>query len=113
MELWIDAQISPSLALWINNSFENIKAQSLRSVGLRDAKDDAIFFTAKKQNIVVMTKDFDFVRLLEQYGPPPQIIWITAGNTSNSRMREILDKHFSVVCSLLRNGEKLIEIDGK
>jgi predicted nuclease of predicted toxin-antitoxin system len=37
-----------------------------------------------------MTKDSDFVDLVERLGPPPQIIWLTCGNTSNLRLREIL-----------------------
>ncbi len=76
MEIWIDAQLSPSLALWINNSFKNVKAHSLRALGLRDADDEAIFLKAKMQNVVLMSKDIDFVMLLERFGPPPQLIWI-------------------------------------
>jgi predicted nuclease of predicted toxin-antitoxin system len=37
-----------------------------------------------------MTKDSDFVALLDRFGPPPQVIWITCGNTSNARLKEIL-----------------------
>ncbi len=37
-----------------------------------------------------MTKDSDFVLLLDRLGAPPQVIWITCGNTSNARLKEIL-----------------------
>ena len=39
MTIWIDAQLSPFIAAWINSNFPNISAKSLRSLGLRDAKD--------------------------------------------------------------------------
>jgi len=36
-----------------------------------------------------MTKDVDFVDLLDQHGAPPQVILVTCGNTSNSRLRHL------------------------
>lgn len=112
MEIWIDAQLSPALALWLNELNCGIAACSVRSLGLRDASDEVIFAQARERNAVVMSKDADFVRLLEKHGPPPQIIWITAGNTSNANMRAILTKHLLAIVDLLRNNEPLIEIQG-
>jgi predicted nuclease of predicted toxin-antitoxin system len=83
MIIWIDAQLSPDIAAWINQVFENISAESIRSVGLRDALDYEILDQARQQNVVIMSKDSDFLNLIEQHGPPPRIIWITCGNTSN------------------------------
>ena len=113
MEIWIDAQLSPSLALWINQSYNDVNARSVRSLGMRDAEDAVIFHEAKMQKAIIMSKDADFVKLLDRFGPPPQIIWITAGNTSNSQMRGILGKHFPVIIQMILNGEPLIEIEGK
>jgi len=59
---------------------------------------------------MVMTKDRDFVDLLERLGPPPQVVWITCGNTSNRTMRAILSKALPEALSLLRAGEPLVEI---
>ena len=57
----------------------------------------------------MLTKDGDFVRLLEQLGPPPQILWLTVGNTSNTRLREVLSRSFGSARKLLRGGEPLVE----
>ncbi len=59
-----------------------------------------------------MTKDSDFVDLVDRLGEPPQIIWLTCGNTSNARLREILSSVLSEALELLRSGEKLVEISG-
>jgi predicted nuclease of predicted toxin-antitoxin system len=83
----------------------------MRSLNLRDADDEVIFNRAKNEKAIIMSKDADFVKLLERFGPPPQVIWITAGNTSNSRMREILSKHFPTIIEMLNNGEPLIEVE--
>ena len=89
MTIWVDAQLSPAIATWITNAL-GLEAIALRDLGLRDAEDPEIFEAAKAQKAIVMTKDSDFVDLVERLGPPPQIIWLTCGNTSNLRLREIL-----------------------
>jgi predicted nuclease of predicted toxin-antitoxin system len=70
-----------------------------------------IFAAAKLENAVVMTKDSDFVLLLERLGPPPQVIWVTCGNSSNARLKEILGNILPKAIELLESGEKLVEIN--
>ena len=57
-----------------------------------------------------MTKDSDFLVLLDKFGPPPQILWITCGNTSNPRLKEVLRTSFPRAVDLLLQGERLVEI---
>lgn len=109
MILWIDAQLSPALAPWLQERF-GVEAYSVRRLGYRDAEDPEIFRAAREAGAVVMTKDSDFLSLLEQHGPPPQILWITLGNTSNARMREVLEQLFPSARDLLQAGEPLVEI---
>lgn len=59
-----------------------------------------------------MTKDSDFVDLVERLEAPPQIIWLTCGNTSNARLCEILNSILPNALELLSSGEKLVEISG-
>lgn len=110
MTLWIDAQLSPALAAWINREYPDLQAHSVRSLSLRDAEDVEIFRAAREAEVVVMTKDSDFRHLLDDHGPPPKIIWVTCGNTSNRRMREILSRVLPDVLGALREGEPLVEI---
>jgi predicted nuclease of predicted toxin-antitoxin system len=79
-------------------------------LGLREAKDLIIFHAAREAGAVIMSKDSDFVLLLERFGPPPQVLWVTCGNTSNARMREILLKSFPEARTRLEQGEPLVEI---
>ena len=66
--IWIDAQLSPDLALWLKESFD-LEAKAVRDVGLRDAKDREIYESAMLENAIVMIKDSDFVVLLDELGP--------------------------------------------
>jgi predicted nuclease of predicted toxin-antitoxin system len=107
--IWIDAQMSPAIAVWITANFP-VEALALRDVGLRDAEDREIFLGARKQLAIVITKDSDFVTLQNELGAPPKIIWITCGNTSNARLKEILSATLSEALKLLDAGEDLIEV---
>ena len=110
MIIWIDAQVSPALAPWITKRF-SVESHPLRDLGLRDAEDTEIFFAAKETDAVVMTKDRDFVELIDRFGAPPQVIWITCGNTSNERLKQVLNLTLRAAIRLLRRGEPLVEID--
>ena len=79
---------------------------------MQRAKDREIFFAARQSNVVVMTKDEDFPRLLDEFGPPPSVIWLTCGNTSNAALRFILARHLFKALDMIRQGESLVEISG-
>ncbi|MGB3311814.1 MAG: DUF5615 family PIN-like protein [Nodosilinea sp.] len=109
--IWIDAHLSPALATWMTDNFE-VTAVALRDLGLRNAEDSEIFEAAKSQSAIFMTKDRDFVDLVDQFGTPPQIIWLTCGNTSNARLREILRSVLPSALEILSSGEPLVEVSG-
>lgn len=109
LTLWIDAQLSPALAPWINETF-GVTAHAVRDLGFHEAKDLTIFHAARETGAVIMSKDSDFVLLLERFGPPPQILLVTCGNTSNARLRDILLKSFPEARVRLEQGEPLVEI---
>jgi predicted nuclease of predicted toxin-antitoxin system len=89
MTVWVDAQQSPRLARWLTARL-GVSARHVRDLDLLHATDRAIFARARDAKSVVLTKDADFVALVEQHGPPPQILWITAGNATEARLEELL-----------------------
>lgn len=109
MIVWIDAQLSPALAPWLTETFA-IEAYSVKFLGYRDASDKDIFDAARAASALVITKDADFVTLLDQYGAPPQVLWLTLGNTSNPRLKQVLEQTFEKAVLLFRSGENLVEI---
>lgn len=84
----------------------------MRDLRLRDAEDSTLFFAARKAGVAVMTKDRDFLDLLDRHGTPPHLIWITTGNTSTARMRKILMSALPRAWEIIRQGEALVEIGG-
>ena len=87
-----------------------VTAKPVRELYLQYALDSEIFMSAREHNAVIMTKDTDFTYLLDRHGPPPQIIWMTCGNTSNTHLREILANAFPSAIALIAQGEPIVEI---
>ena len=109
MIIWLDAQLPPSAAAWITATF-GVEARAIRDLGLRDAQDSPIFQASRTAGAVVMTKDRDFVEMVQRIGPPPKVLWVTCGNTSNARLREILKSALPAAIARLEGGETLVEI---
>ena len=109
MKIWIDAQISPIIANWLNSTYK-VDAVAVRDLRLRDATDRDIFYSAREAQAIVLTKDRDLVDLVIQFGPPPQILWITCGNTSNTKLKRILAQAWPSAITLLGAGEKIVEV---
>ena len=113
MKFLIDSQLSPAIAAWINREYPEHEASSVRSHGLVHAEDDEIFETARIIGAVLITKDANFVALLERHGPPPQVLWVTCGNTSNARMRRILAEQLATIVQLFQQGEPIVELSDR
>ena len=112
VQIWIDAQISPAIAEWLRESLR-IDARAAPELGLLDAPDHIIFERARIAGAAVLTKDADFLHLLERHGPPPQVVSLTCGNTSNARLRAVLANIWPRVAALLALNEALVEVAGQ
>ena len=110
MKVWLDAQLPPALAPWLDAAF-GIACQAVRDLGLRDADDQTIFQLARDAgDVVILSKDSDFVDLVLRLGPPPQILWLTCGNLTNRRLRTLLDEVLADALTLLATGVAVVEI---
>lgn len=101
--IWLDAHLSPRVASWIRETLGH-DAVALRDLGLRDAEDEEIFLRAKQ------AKDKDFVDLVNRLGPPPSVIWLRCGNTSEDRLKQILTDHIDEALGFLAAGDAIVEI---
>jgi predicted nuclease of predicted toxin-antitoxin system len=111
MIYWVDAQLPPQLADWLSWIF-NVEAYSLRDLNLRNAEDEVIFQQARQPNLVLISKDSDFVEMVLRFGTPPQLLWVTCGNVTNQYLQQIFTKVFPQAQALLASGEAVVEISG-
>ena len=107
--IWLDAHLSPRVAVWLREELGHA-AMALRELGLRDAGDSEIFEKAREQGVIMLTKDKDFSVMVDQMGPPPFVIWLRCGNTSEERLKTILREHLGEALRFIEAGECLVEI---
>lgn len=110
-QLWIDAQLPPSLCQWLHGEL-GVDALHVAELGLLRERDSVIFERAKAAScpVVILSKDEDFPRLVSQRGPPPQIVWLRCGNVTNRELWRIVVTAWPRIRSLLSESEPLIEV---
>jgi predicted nuclease of predicted toxin-antitoxin system len=109
---WIDANLPPKTVEWLEQAL-GVTAKHVFNINFLTAEDNEIFQKAKdsNENVILITKDEDFIELVLRKKPPPKIIWITAGNLSNTQLREILLRNLEIAVEQLHNTEySFIEI---
>lgn len=109
---WIDANLPPKTADWLAEAFD-VKAEHVFFMNFLSADDSEIFERAKnsKDNVIIITKDEDFIELIIKKKSPPKIIWLTAGNISNKQLKTLLLANFkTAVITLQSPHEQYVEI---
>lgn len=107
---WLDNQLSPAIARWMAERFPDTKAHAIRDLGLADARDLEIFEAAFAAGAIVVSKDADFRELIDSHGDGPQVVWLTCGNTSNARLRTLIEAVWEPLSARLATGARLVEI---
>jgi len=106
----LDAQLPPALAVWITETFE-IPCFSAQFLNLRQAGDEEIFVFSRTKNANLITKDDDFVSLLNRFGSSPKVTWLTCCNTSKNRLKRDFEANLASAPALLETND-LVEITG-
>ena len=109
MKFIVDAQLPPGLARYLADQF-NVQASHVRELGMGNADDQTIFNYSRQASSIVVTKDSDFVELVYRHGAPPQIVWVTIGNTTNENLKRIFAATFASALQLISAGETMVEI---
>ncbi len=109
MTIWLDAHLPPAIASWLTTTF-GVPAVAVRDLGLGHAQDPSIFDAARAVGAVVMTKDSDFAELVQRLGPPPQVLWLRCGNTTNANLRLLLTRDLPDALARLAADDSTVEI---
>jgi len=108
---WLDDHLDPKLAAWLGSTF-GIIAKTLTECGLHGAKDPVLYDAARRLgSIVMVTKDSDFVDLVQRKGHPPQVLWLNFPNMATIRIQVKLRATFPDALKLLEAGEPIVEIE--
>ena len=109
MKFWLNANLSPRLARWIEAKI-NCECKTIGELGLINETDQVLFMKAREANAVVITKDSDFREMVLRLGAPPQVLWVTTGNTSTKFLISVFEKALPEALKHLQTGSPLVEI---
>jgi len=109
MKILLDANISWKLVNKLKPIFGECAHVDL--IGLDVPADDIeIWNYALENNFIIVTKDNDFLNLLEIKGYPPKIVLLRTGNNSSHGLMELLVNKKLMIEDLINNEYGLLEI---
>jgi predicted nuclease of predicted toxin-antitoxin system len=89
----IDNNLPPSLVEWLNE--RGREATHVKSVGLADASDNAVWEYAQKHSLSIITKDTDFDRLaLQALKLNAPVFRLVIGNATRAQLFSWLESRF-------------------
>jgi predicted nuclease of predicted toxin-antitoxin system len=95
MKLLFDENLSHKLVRLLADLFPD--SVHVRDVGLKAADDPAVWEYAKKNGLMIVSKDSDMHQRSFVFGHPPKIIWLRLGNCSTADVEKLLRKNFPAV----------------
>ncbi len=100
MKLIIDAQLPTKLCEVMNElGFETIHVEELPSGD--ETSDREITGYADKNNLTVVTKDYDFYHSHMVLGKPRKLLLVTTGNIKNRQLLNLFRNNFMIIKSSL------------
>jgi predicted nuclease of predicted toxin-antitoxin system len=109
MKILLDANISWKLVNILKPIFGECNHVDLIDIDV-PAQDIDIWNYALKNGYIIITKDNDFVDLLELKGFPPKIVLLKTGNNSSKDIVELLLKVKPMIEDLEKGNYGLLEI---
>ena len=111
MKILLDANISWKLVTILKPLFGDCVHVDL--IGLTiPAEDKDIWNYALQNGYTIITKDNDFLDLLELKGFPPKVVLLKAGNNSSKALADLLINAKSKMEDMENNNYGLLEIYG-
>jgi predicted nuclease of predicted toxin-antitoxin system len=109
MKILLDANISWKSAKQLAPIFG--ECAHVDNIGLNvPAEDIDIWNYAHDNGYIILSKDNDFVDILERNDFPPKVIYLKIGNSSNKELIELLINAKQIIEEFEKNNNGLLEI---
>jgi predicted nuclease of predicted toxin-antitoxin system len=109
MKLLLDANISWKLISALKPTFGECLHVDFTELN-KPAKDAEIWEYALMNACIIVTKDNDFIGLLESRGFPPKVVLLRTGNSRSMALAELLIETKPMIEDLVNSNYGLLEI---
>lgn len=108
MKFLVDNQLPPALARFIA---EGLGAEALHVVdaGLRDGSDAEIWAYASENDLVLISKDDDFVTLYSKT-PSARLLWVRIWNCRRVFLLSVFREQWQRIQARFENGDLFVEL---
>ena len=103
----MDNQLPLALARYL--AARGLAVEHVRDLGMGSASDVDIADHARRQDLVVISKDEDFVILSNLHGSP-RVIWIRLGNCRNAALLESMDRCLPRLLECIASGQRITHV---
>ena len=109
MKLLLDENLSHRLVPPLQAAYPGSSQVTL--VGLGSADDGVLWRFARENGYVLVTKDDDFLDLAALHGPPPIVIRLAMGNSSNAQvLSALLNGQTAILAAAEQPGISVVEL---
>ena len=95
MKLLLDENLSNRIVYRIIDLYPN--SEHVKTLTLTNTDDGIIWECVKANDFVIVSKDSDFHQRSLLYGHPPKFIYLRIGNSSTSKIVQILRDSFNTI----------------
>ena len=104
----LDNNLSPRLCTELGDIYPGITHVS--ELALEREADIVVWRYAKEQDLHIMTKDKDFIALLNQNGHPPKVICLQLGNCTNKELQSIIRSKETAIKHFMNSSKGILKI---
>jgi predicted nuclease of predicted toxin-antitoxin system len=104
----IDNQLPPALAVFLRQ--KGFDCQHVLDVGLADAADSELCDYATDESRVIISKDEDFLYLVNRPKAKFQFIWVRLGNCRTNELLKAFEQALSQLEIAANAGERVVEL---
>ena len=107
MKILVDNNISPSVISLNEKFFKNSKHVIELNLD-KNTEDVVIWEYAKKNGLVILTKDNDFEAMSRVLGCPPKVIQLICGNKTTNEILHILWNNHKIIKEFIKDNENCL-----
>ncbi|NJD67439.1 MAG: hypothetical protein C3F12_02150 [Candidatus Methylomirabilota bacterium] len=108
MKFLIDNQLPIALSRFLQT--QGLESRHVMELGLDEASDLEIWRYADAEDYVIVSKDEDFLHLVNLGAGGPSVVWVRLGNCRKGPLLDAFARVLPEILSALQGGQKVVEI---